>query len=327
MQTDISPHPPSCWIITSGKAGMENQALGLAEAMGLHPVLKRIQLRTPWRQLSPWLRVGLAHAAHTAGDDVSPPWPALAMGVGRQSIPLVLHLRRASQHHAQPTRVIQLQDPVIDPKHFDWVVAPQHDQLNGPNVMATLGALHRITPARVAEAVGDFSHLWQHLPPPHWVVLLGGNNGAYTLGAAQIQNITKQLQILHAQRGGSFLVTASRRTGAQHIAQWRAAMQNMPHYFYDGDGPNPYMAMLGVAEALLVTCDSVNMLSEAASTGKPVYILLLAGHSAKFARFHQSLIAGQHARWFQLPLDLFQPRMLAEPERVAALLKNKLGLA
>ena len=162
----------TCWVVTDGKAGMENQCLGLAEALGLAPAIMRVKLRSPWRELSPFLRHGLRYAFSRAGNNFGPPWPDLLIATGRASIPASLYVRRASRKDGLPspkrssgfaqagargTLVVQLQNPVIDPAYFDLVVVPRHDGLTGPNVMTTRGALHRVT----AEMLAREGEIWR----------------------------------------------------------------------------------------------------------------------------------------------------------------------
>src|ERR1700723_80340 len=129
----------TCWVVTDGKSGMENQCLGLAEALGITPIVKRVKLRFPWRPLAPYLRTGLGHAFSAKGDPVAPPWPDLLIATGRLSVPAALYIKQQNPK----TFAVQLQDPAIHPRHFDLVVAPEHDRLQGPNVISTRGGLHR----------------------------------------------------------------------------------------------------------------------------------------------------------------------------------------
>src|SRR5207248_8867131 len=89
--------------------------------------------------------------------------------------------------------------------------------------------------------------------------------------------------------GGSAVVTPSRRTGEAGLAVLGGRLVGLPCAIWDGTGDNPYYAYLAIADALLVTADSVSMVSEAAATGKPVHILALGGGDAKFARFHEAM--------------------------------------
>ena len=137
----------SCWVITDGKPGMENQCVGLAEALGVTPEIKRVSLRPPWRQLSPYLRAFLRFAPASDCAKIAPPWPDLVIASGRQSVPVGLRIRRTSRGR---TFLVQIQDPVIDPRHFDMVIVPQHDRVRGDNVFVTTGSMHRVTAAQLS---------------------------------------------------------------------------------------------------------------------------------------------------------------------------------
>ncbi len=120
----------------------------------------------------------------------------------------------------------------------------------------------------------------------------------------------EQLAALAAQ-GVGIAITPSRRTGEAALRALRERLAGVPHYFWDGSAENPYFGLLAHADALLVTGDSVNMVSEAASTGKPVHVIELEGGSAKFRRFHELFrergitrpFRGAIERWSYPPLD------------------------
>lgn len=290
---------------------MENQCLGLASALGLQPVVKRIKLRSPWKQLSPFLRHGLAYAFSAKGDPIAPPWPDILIATGRLSVPASLYVRRMSQKNGgKRTFVVQIQNPVIDPSRFDLVVIPRHDHLTGANVMTTRGALHRVTSEMLASEAEKFLPQVAHLPPPRIAVLIGGSNSVYSLTSREMKVLSEQLAAL-AGREGSLMITPSRRTGTENMAILENALRGKPVTIWDGQGANPYYGMLGLAEAILVTCDSVNMVSEACSTGKPVLVIDLPGGSDKFRRFHQAMaddgmtrpFKGHIEKWTYAPLD------------------------
>jgi uncharacterized protein len=276
---------PSCWIVTDGKAGMESQCLGLAEAMGLQPVRKRVKLRAPWKQLSPHiLRIGNAMAMTADSDAIAPPWPDVLIATGRHSVAASLAVRSASPK----TFRIQIQNPGVRPGLFDLVATPSHDQLAGENVLSCRGALHRATPERLASEAARFAPAFAHLPRPLVAVLVGGG-GRYTLGAAEITALVDELRGMTAEHGAGLLVTASRRTGPQNEALLREALAGLPAYVWDGSGDNPYFAFLGLADFIVATPDSINMTSESCATGKPVYIVDLPQGSAKFRAFQDGL--------------------------------------
>ena len=129
-------------------------------------------------------------------------------------------------------------------------------------------------PERLAAEAPRWESRFAHIPHPRVAVLLGGPNARYSLGSEEIGQLAEQLKALAAQ-GWGLLVTGSRRTGAANIEALRKALEGLPAFISDGGGDNPYFGMLAHADAFIVTCDSVNMVTEACSTGKPVHVLML----------------------------------------------------
>lgn len=306
--------PPICWVLSDGKAGMENQCLGLAEAVGATPVVKRIHLKTPWRQLSPYLPLSLDHGLTPDSDALAPPWPDLLITSGRQAVGAALAIRRRSGGR---TFCVHIQNPGVPFGWLDLVVMPAHDRKVGPNVMESLGALHRVTAARLAAEAAAFAPELDHLPRPRVAVLVGGSNGVYQLTPAVTAQLADRLATL-ARQGIGLMVTPSRRTGPENEAVLRQHLQGLPAVVWDGAGANPYFGYLGLADAVLCTGDSVSMVSEAASTGKPVYVIALEGKSAKFDRFHQLMVERGVTRPFTGVVENWTPTPLDDTPRVAA---------
>ena len=294
----------TCWIITEGIAGTENQCLGVAEALGVRPVVKRIKLKSPWRQLSPWLCCGHQYALAAGSDAIDPPYPDLLIASGRKSIGVALHVKKQS---GGKTFLVQLQDPRISPKHFDLVAVPQHDPARGANVLVTTGSLHRVTPEKIAAEKNKFADVLNALPPPRVAVLIGGTSKAHRMTPASTKKLAGQLLGLNA----SLMITASRRTGIDNARLLRDTLKGPNIYFWEGDGENPYFALLGFADYIIVTEDSVSMTSEALSTGKPVYTAALEGGAKRLNAFHRLLqeqgytrpFTGQLEKWSYAPLQ------------------------
>jgi mitochondrial fission protein ELM1 len=297
---------------------MESQCLGLAEALGLPPILKRIALRSPWRQLTPYVRIGGSLQFADTSDRLRPPWPDLLIATGRHSVAPALHVKAASARDGKRTIAVQLQNPVIAASHFDLVVVPRHDGLTGRNVVATRGALHRVTPELLKTGAERLAPRIASLPRPYVAVLLGGSNGAYRFDAETATRLGQQLTAAARAISGSLLITPSRRTAEDGIAAIRAAVDSIPHFIWNGEGENPYFGMLGSADFILATSDSVNMVSEAAATGKPLYVFDLPGGSAKFRRFHDGLRADGIARPFAGTLEPYAYPPLNDMAAVAA---------
>jgi hypothetical protein len=290
-----------------GKPGMASQALGLAAATGFAFVEKRLSVRRPWKWLPPVLWFAPLAAISENGLRLRPPWPDLVIGCGRNTASPALAIRRASGGR---TIAAQVQDPRTGHDEFDLLLVPAHDRLRGARVMVTQGAIHGVTPDRLAAERRRFP-AFDALPRPIIGVLIGGSNRAYRLDLPQLGNIADSVANAVRDSGGSAVVTPSRRTGAAGLALLRERLAGVPGHIWDGSGDNPYYAYLAVADALLVTADSVSMVSEAAATGKPVHILPLAGGDAKFARFHETMrqagitrpFTGHIESWGYPPLD------------------------
>jgi mitochondrial fission protein ELM1 len=311
----------TCWVVTDGKAGMEVQCRGLAEAMGFHPEIKRVSIGKPWR----WMTAGMiGDALRTLGpkgDRLAPPWPDLWIASGRQTVPLTRDMRRLSGGR---TFTVQVQNPAIDPAAVDLIVVPQHDRLRAGNVLTTQGALGLVTPERLAAAADHFAADYADLPARRVAVLIGGNNRVFRLTAGLMRRLTGQLARLARDQGVGLMVTPSRRTGRRNEAILRRGLDGLPAKVWDGNGENPYFGILGLADHIIVTGDSVNMVSEAAGTGKPVHVVHLTGGSAKFRRFHTGMEQAGITRPFTGTLDEWCYEPLAETRRIAGEIRKRL---
>lgn len=315
--------PARCWVVTDGKIGMESQCLGLAEALGLAPEVKRLATRAPWRWLPPALWPVPLAAIGPAGDQLTPPWPDLLIATGRQSVAPGLAVKRASGGR---TFLVQIQRPGVHPARFDLVVTPEHDRLTGANVLTTLGSMHRVSEARLAADADALRGTVAGLPRPLVAVLLGGPNKVYRWTDTVLGRLAADLARLCRDQGCGLAISASRRTGATAYTMLRRHLSGMPAVFWsEGDGPNPYFAWLALADAIVVTADSVNMTSEACSTGKPVFVAALAGGSGKFRRFHARLAAAGMTRPFAGRLETWSYAPLDETSRVAAEIARRLA--
>lgn len=305
---------------------MENQCVGLAERLGLKPVVKRVKLRTPWRQTTPYLRLFHEYAFAPQSDALEPPWPDLLIATGRLSIAASLYLHHESRKGgARGTFTVQLQNPVIAPSHFDLVVAPRHDDLKGANVIATRGALHRVTRRMLELGASAFAPHIAYLPRPYIGVALGGGNAAYSLAPEDMRGLGEKLVQAACATKGSLVITPSRRTSDEALQVLRTMLKDVPHYLWDGKGDNPYFGILGTADFLIPTSDSINMVSEAAATGKPVYVAHLPGGSEKFHRFHRALEQDGVTRRFEGALDAYSYVPLDDLGRVAEIVETKLS--
>jgi uncharacterized protein len=276
----------SAWIFTTGAAGMDAQTRGVADALGIQYEMKRVAPKGIFKLLAPWGPVAPSEHFGKAGSQFSPPWPEVAIALGRSCVPYMRALRRRSP---QTFSIVMLDNRAgLGVADVIWV--PQHDGLRGPNVITTLTAPHSFTAGRLAELRGTVPPAIAALPRPRIAVILGGKNKVYEFRPEDDVRFAASLRSLGAL-GASFMITPSRRTHARLKEVSEEATRDYPRILYDGGGANPYGDFLAHADALVVTADSVNMTGEAAATGRPVYVFTPSAGSDKFRRFHAALEA------------------------------------
>ena len=175
-----------------------------------------------------------------------------------------------------------------------------------------------MTPEKIADAAETFPSPIEDLPSPRFAVLIGGKSKRQDISAKRARAIADSLTAVQRATGGSLMVTLSRRTSAAARLQFQTYLAPHCAIFFEGEGVNPYFAMLGVADHIFVTEDSVNMATEAAATAKPIHILAVDGNAGKLARFHQSLARRGCARPFNGRLETWSYPPLLETDRAAA---------
>ena len=290
MQDSDVTEAMTCWVISDGRRGIENQALGLAEALArLTPLnIERFQLSNTgiFKALPPLWQTQLKRKEQAYGLPTS--CPDLMIGCGRQAIaPLILLKKK----YGAAIFTAYIQDPRISIKNFDCVIAPNHDALTGPNIETMIGSPNRLTEDRFKHAKEQFKFELAGIPPKRVAVLIGGNSKAYDLDADTARRHIDVIQNL-AKLGYGILLSVSRRTPKPIIHLYKQALSSIDNiWIYDGDGENPYFAFLATAEFILVTEDSTNMLTEACATGKPVYALPLRKKNNQTARKFEHLRA------------------------------------
>ena len=314
--------PLSIWVVSDGRTGMENQALGLAEAVQRLTPARISVRRLRWRKGLDRLPSALKTSwmLDLSSDPTEPAageaWPDLWIAAGRAALPMSARIRAAS---GGKTFVVQTQDPRWRNSAYDLIVAPNHDRVKGPNALSITGSPHRVTLDRLAEGAEDFAGALEPLARPRVAVLVGGRSRAFDLPQTHAAELAGRIADAVEAAGGSLMLTFSRRTPDAARLVMAERLGGLPGLIWDGEGPNPYFAFLHFADHILVTEDSANMAAEAASTGKPVHILpMIALKPAdKFARLHADLRQRGAARPFDGSLEGWSYAPLRETERAA----------
>ncbi len=310
----------SCWIVTEGMAGTENQCIGVANALGVTSQIFKSGLKQPWATFSPWL--GL-ETRTTFDINFIPPWPDILITSGRKAIAAARYIKKQS---AGKTFTVHLQDPRVNPNQFDLVAVPYHDPTRGENVIVTDTAPNKITDQALLEAKNDFKQFAQYTSPVI-SVLIGGKSKAYEMTQNTVSDLISKLQNIQKEHNATLLITASRRTGEESRALLNQAFPNNKQtFFWDGEGDNPYIAFLGYADYILVTADSVSMVSDALSTGTPTYIIPLEGGARRIDLFHRHIIDQGYARKFEGKIEEYAYNPVCASDQIAQDIHKKLGM-
>jgi mitochondrial fission protein ELM1 len=324
METHIATGPePIIWALHDGNAGNVRQTMALARAVaartGGRVTEMTLGLRPPLHLLPAWAWAlggareggwpftGLGEGSAALG----PPWPALVIGCGRRTAPFTAAIRKLGG-----AKAVQILAPQMPTSVFDAVIAPRHDALRGVAVIETLGALNDLDVATMEAESARWAKRLAHLPQPRVAVLVGGASRSADFGARTLQRLCDALTHL-AIDGAGLMVTPSRRTPQAVTDRLADTIASVGGWMWGGVGDNPYPGILGLADAVLVTADSVNMASEAAWTGKPVMVLPVDRLAGKLSRFHDSMATYGAARPFAGHLELWDYPPLRETDRVA----------
>ncbi|MDR2411997.1 MAG: mitochondrial fission ELM1 family protein [Holosporales bacterium] len=319
MPAKISIKDLSCWVLVdAGKKGSENQAVGLAERLGWPFTLHRLDL--------PCFSSRKQREAYVHKLEHFPPYPNIIISSGRRSQPITTTFKK---RHPE-VFLIALLNPLMPLSLFDLVIVPQHDHLHGPNVLSLRGVWHRITEEKLQEGLRQEN--FSQLRRPLLGVLLGGTSKHYNwTQTSAISLMAHCLPFLPPQpsrfrvlyetllsfdkKGWGIVVLPSRRTPPWLVRDLRQQAKGTSILIDEGTGPvNPYLSILAAADALLVTADSMSMISESCATGKPVYIFPLAGASRKLSALQQAFCDAGYARLFQGAIDFWTPPPLEDKE-------------
>ena len=322
----MMPARPIIWVISDGRRGIENQALGLAEALGrIAPVqiIRKIIGSDPhFAKLPPSIQ--LLQRPRPEKYSLAAPFPDIMIGCGRQAIAPLRAVKKANPKSYS----IYIQNPRSSYQYFDLIIAPQHDGLIRRNAVSMIGAPNRITKPRLEKAAEDFKDRLASYPSPRAAVLIGGPSKRQS---ATAEIITAHIETAQAllDKGYSLLLSLSRRTDDKSRAAWTdfAAAHADKIWFYDEDNeigaPNPYFAFLQAANIIGVTEESTNMLTEACTAGPPVFRLPMAGEAGKFKQLYAALETRCHVKAFNPKREGCGYPPLGETDRIADLVSKK----
>ena len=215
----------------------------------------------------PWGPIPPSDAPQKNGSPISGPFPDLAIASGRRTVAYL----RALKSNSPSTICVFLKDPRTSNSGADLIWVPFHDKRRGSNVLVTLTAPHQLSQEKLHKARSSGPQVLHHLPGSKIALILGGDTKKEEFG----RNASRRLAHYLAHdlpSHYSVMVTPSRRTPDHLLGAVTKALRGRHHWIWDGHGDNPYLSMLSLADAVIVTADSHSMLSDVLATSVPVYI-------------------------------------------------------
>jgi hypothetical protein len=284
------------WVLADDRTGHANQALGVADALGLAYEVKRLGYNRLARLPNLVLGASRLHLARAERRAIAPPWPDIVIAAGRRTAPVARSIKRRADGR---TFLAQCMWPGAGASGFDLVAVPEHDRVAPrANLVHTIGAPHRVLRSRLDAAALAWGERLAEVPRPRIALLVGGATRRRPFGAREAGLLAAQVSALAGAAGASVLMTTSRRTPPAARAALAEGIEAAHGFEWAAHaGENPYLAYLALADAVVVTGDSTAMCTEACATGRPVYIFAPPEiTAAKHRRLHASLFARGCAR-------------------------------
>lgn len=317
------------WVLADDRAGNVGQCVGVAEALGRPFAVKPIRYDRFGRLPNLVRGAGLLGVDAASRSGLMPPWPRVVIAAGRRTAPVARWIKRQCGAF-----LVQIMDPGAAGRgEFDLVAVPRHDRPRpAANQLIITGAPHRVTAARLAAEAELWRSRFAHLPRPWVAVMVGGATRQRPFPVELAAELGRRAAVL--AQGGSVLLTTSRRTGS---AQEQALLAAIPEPRYahlwsahlaNSSGDNPYFGFLALADAIVVTGDSVSMCCEACAAPAPVYVFAPPGFAVpKHARLHAELYELAMARPLEAGTTLQPSRHppLTPALDVAAAIRARLG--
>ena len=286
----MSGKVPVVWVLADERPGNRGQGFGVAEALGFPFVAKEIAYSRFGEFPNLLLGASFFGLSEESRRALAAPWPDIVIGAGRRVAPVARQIKALSGGRAF---TVQIMNPGwADARHIDLIAVPKHDRARpGANILHTTGAPHQVRPETLAKAADPWRGRVAHLPKPRIAALIGGSAKGRALDGAPIADLAGELAAFARRCGGALLITSSRRTDPKAMDALLARL-DVPKFAHrwEAGAENPYLAFLALADAVVVTGDSMSMCSEACAAGAPVYIFARdAFITAKYARLHREL--------------------------------------
>ena len=306
-------------LLTEGMHGMISQVEGLAKALDIDFTHHKVELNHLWKLIPP----NLSPVSQTVFKKIDHDDFDVIISCGRKSVIPSIHLKKTSN---KKVFNIHIQDPKVDLTHFDFIVAPEHDAIEGSNVITTKGAIHYLTENEISENKDYLNSFIKKDERKIWTLIMGGPTKYYDYSTKNMKHIFTALYKLLKKHDFQLVVIPSMRTPLNTIHYAKEFFGENHTIIMDVD-KKAYLSALAISENIIVTCDSSSMISEAALTGKPIYIasILPKKNDKRFQRFRNLFRELNITRNLGEDLENWSYPKLDETNRVANIIKQKIN--
>ncbi|MDB3969235.1 mitochondrial fission ELM1 family protein [Candidatus Pelagibacter ubique] len=307
-------------LLTQGMHGMISQVEGLAKALDIDFTHHKVELNHFWKLIPP----NLSPISQSVFKKINHDDFDVIISCGRKSVIPSIHLKNTAN---KKVFNIHIQDPKVSLNHFDFIVAPEHDAIEGENVISTKGAIHYLTENEISENKDYLNSFIKKDERKIWALIMGGPTKYYDYSTKNMKHIFTALYKLLKKHDFQLVVIPSMRTPINTIHYAKEFFSENHTIIMDVD-KKAYLSALAISENIVVTCDSSSMISEAALTGKPIYIasILPKKNDKRFQRFRNLFRELNIIRNLGEEVEIWSYEKLDETNRVANIIKQKIKL-
>ena len=306
-------------LLTEGMHGMISQVEGLAKALDIDFTHHKVELNHFWKLIPP----NLSPVSQSVFKKINHDDFDVIISCGRKSVIPSIYLKNTAN---KKVFNIHIQDPKVDLNHFDFIVAPEHDGIEAQNVISTKGAIHYLTENEISENKDYLNSFIKKDERKIWALILGGPTKYYDYSTKNMKHIFTALYKLLKKHDFQLVIIPSMRTPINTIHYAKEFFGENHTIIVDVD-KKAYLSALAISENIIVTCDSSSMISEAALTGKPIYIasILPKKNDKRFQRFRNLFRELNITRNLGEVVENWSYPKLDETNRVANIIKQKIN--
>jgi len=304
-------------LLTEGMHGMISQVEGLAKALDIEFTHQKVELNSFWKMIPP----NLTPVSNIVFKKFEVPDFDIIISCGRKSVIPSIYLKKNSN---KKIFNIHIQNPKVSLNNFDFIIAPEHDSLKGKNVITSKGAIHYLTRDEIKN---NHSYLEEKLDKQkdYLLLVLGGPNKYYDYDDQNLINIFDMIKKVLSVNNLQLIVIPSMRTPNKtiNLADEILGKENLVITKID---KKAYLSGLSLAKYIIVTCDSTSMISEAAITGKPIYIADIPAkkNDRRFKMFRELFSKLNITKNLNEKLEIWNYKSLNETDRIAKEIKEKI---